>query len=80
MPSDKVRPVIDRRSWPEQLIGYRMKMETKEIAFQPYEIVHFRGPNPMNFFEGYSPVMAGAQYIENDNDAMRFNSNFFKNP
>jgi len=80
MPSDKVRPVIDRRSWPEQLIGYRMKMETKEIAFQPYEIVHFRGPNPMNFFEGYSPVMAGAQYIENDNDATRFNSNFFKNP
>jgi HK97 family phage portal protein len=79
MPPDRVRPVIDRRSWPYQLIGYKMKLETVEMAFKPYEIVHFRGPNPSNFFEGYSPVMAGAAYIDNDNDATRFNSNFFRN-
>jgi hypothetical protein len=27
MPPDKVSPVIDRRSWPYQLIGYKMKLE-----------------------------------------------------
>ena len=79
MPPDRVRPVIDRRVWPHKLLGYKMKLENKDMSFEPYEIVHFRGPNPSNFFEGYSPVMAGAAYIDNDNDATRFNSNFFRN-
>ena len=79
MPSDRVVPVVDRRSWPYQLVGYKMKLPNIEMSFKPYEIVHFRLPNPSNFFEGYSPVMAGAAYIDNDNDATRFNSNFFKN-
>jgi HK97 family phage portal protein len=79
MPVDKVRPVIDRRSWPYQILGYKLKLETTEMAFQPYEIVHFRLPNVQNYFEGYSPVMAGAEYIDNDNYAMEFNRKFFIN-
>ena len=79
MEADRVRPVIDCLSWPYQLVGYKMKLENREMSLQPYEVVHFRLPNPSNFFEGYSPVMAAAAYIDNDNDATKFNSNFFRN-
>lgn len=79
MPPDKVRPVIDRRSWPFQLVGYKMKLENYEMAFQPYEVIHCQLPNPSNFFEGMSPVQAGAEYIDNDNYAQEFNRMFFKN-
>lgn len=37
MPPDRVRPVIDRRSWPYQILGYRMKLENREMAFK---IIH----------------------------------------
>jgi HK97 family phage portal protein len=79
MPVDKVRPVIDRRSWPYQIVAYKLKLETTEMAFHPYEIIHFRLPNVQNYHEGYSPVMAGAEYIDNDNYAMEFNRKFFIN-
>jgi HK97 family phage portal protein len=79
IPPDRVRPVIDRRSWPYQLLGYKMKLETKEMAFQPHEVLHFRLPNASDFFEGLSPVAAGAEYIDNDNYAMEFNRKFFIN-
>src|ERR1700722_10879880 len=40
MDPSKVRPVLDTRTWPFQLVGYKMKLENKEIVFKPYEIVH----------------------------------------
>jgi HK97 family phage portal protein len=79
MPPDKVRPVIDRRSWPFQVLGYKMKFENLEMAFQPYEVIHLQLPNPSDFFSGMSPVQAGAEYIDNDNYAQEFNRMFFKN-
>lgn len=81
MPADKVVQVIDRRSWPYQLVGYKMRLEdsTTDVAFRPWEIVHFRLPNAKNFFTGVSPVEAGAEYIDNDNYAMEFNRKFFIN-
>ena len=79
MPPDKVRPVIDKRSWPYQLVGFKFKTEAIEMQFQPYEVIHFRLPNPGNFFEGMGGVQAGAEYIDNDNYAMEFNRKFFIN-
>jgi hypothetical protein len=49
------------------------------MQFKPHEIVHLRLPNAKNFFEGLSPVEAGAEYIDNDNYAMEFNRKFFIN-
>jgi phage portal protein BeeE len=71
LPPDKVTPLIDRRSFPYQLVGYKMRLEdsTTDMAFKPWEVVHFRLPNASNFFEGLSPVAAGAEYIDNDNYA-----------
>jgi HK97 family phage portal protein len=79
MPAAKVHPVIDRRSWPHQLMGYRMKLLTYETVFKPYEVLHFRLPNVANFFEGYSPTEAGAEFIDNDHYAQEFNRLFFIN-
>ena len=79
MPPDRVRPIIDRRSWPYQLVGFTMKLETKEMLFKPYEVIHLQLPNPSDFFSGKSPVEAGAEYIDNDNYAQEFNRKFFKN-
>jgi HK97 family phage portal protein len=79
MPADKVVPVIDRRSWPYQLLGYKMRLDTREYVFKPYEVIHFDLPNAADYFNGYSPVMAGAEYIDNDNYAMEFNRKFFVN-
>jgi hypothetical protein len=39
--ADKVRPVVDRRSWPYQVVGHQMKIETQEYIFKPYEVMHF---------------------------------------
>jgi phage portal protein BeeE len=39
VPADRIRPVIDRRGWPYQLIGYKMKLENSERVFRPFEIV-----------------------------------------
>ena len=33
MPADKVQVVIDRRSWPFQILGYKMKLDTRELQF-----------------------------------------------
>lgn len=79
MPADKVVPVVDRRSFPFQLLGYKMRIETREYAFKPYEIIHFDLPNVSDYFSGYSPVMAGAEFIDNDHYAMEFNRKFFVN-
>ncbi len=79
MPPDRVVPVIDRRSWPFQVVGYKMKLENIEMVFKPYEVIHLQLPNPSDFFTGMSPVQAGAEYIDNDNYAQDFNRRFFKN-
>jgi hypothetical protein len=42
-------------------------------------VIHCQLPNPSNFFEGMSPVQAGAEYIDNDNYAQEFNRLFFLN-
>jgi HK97 family phage portal protein len=75
----RVRPVLDTRTWPYQLLGYKMKLENKEIVFKPYEVIHFRLPDPGNMHEGLGPVQAGAEFIDNDNYAMEFNRKFFTN-
>jgi HK97 family phage portal protein len=79
MDPSKVRPIIDKTTYPYKLIGYRMKDGTLERNFQPYEILQCRLPNPNNMFEGYSPVQAAAEYIYNDNSAIEFNGKFFRN-
>jgi HK97 family phage portal protein len=75
----KVNPVIDKVHFPYRIVGYKMKLETRNVMFDPACIIHFRSPDPMNFFEGRGIVQAGAEFIDNDNYAMEFNRKFFVN-
>jgi HK97 family phage portal protein len=75
----KIHPLIDKENFPFRIKGYKMKLESKNIIFDPACIIHFRSPDPMNFFEGRGIVQAGAEYIDNDNYAMEFNRKFFVN-
>jgi HK97 family phage portal protein len=75
----RVKVVIDTTSFPFTISGYQLKLETKTITFQPYQIVHFRLPNPSDPFNGLGVVQAAADYIDNDNYAQEFNRKFFKN-
>jgi HK97 family phage portal protein len=77
--ASKTHPVIDTTTFPFQVVGYEMKMDTRTFKFKPYEILHFRLPDPTNPFEGRGVVQAGAEYIDNDNYAMEFNRKFFIN-
>jgi phage portal protein BeeE len=56
-----------------------MRLESRNIIFSPGCIIHFRSPDPSNFYEGCGIVQAGAEYIDNDNYAMGFNRKFFIN-
>lgn len=38
--------------------GYVFKRGTVEVPFEPQEIIHFKLPNPNNFFYGMSPLQA----------------------
>jgi HK97 family phage portal protein len=71
--------IPDTSTFPFTIKGYQMKIESKTYNFQPYEILHFRLPNPSNMFEGVGVVQAGADYIDNDNYAQEFNRKFFQN-
>lgn len=75
----RVRVIVNTDSFPFFIEGYQMKMDNKTITFRPYQIVHFRLPNPSNPFEGLGIVQAAADYIDNDNYAQEFNRKFFQN-
>jgi HK97 family phage portal protein len=75
----KVRVILDQTTFPYQIKGYRMKLETKTYDYQPYEILHFRNPDPLNPYEGVGPVQNIAEWIDLDHYAMEFNRKFFVN-
>jgi phage portal protein BeeE len=75
----KTTVLIDKTVFPFHVKGYRLRLETKNIIFDPACIVHFRLPDPGNPFEGKGIVQSGAEYIDNDNYATEFNRKFFIN-
>jgi HK97 family phage portal protein len=75
----KIHPLIDKDHFPYRISGYKLKLETRNVLFDPACIIHFRSPDPMNFYEGRGIVQAGAEFIDNDNYAMEFNRKFFVN-
>jgi len=59
--------------------GYLYEHGGRSTAFEPNEIVWFRYFNPLDEFEGHSPVAAARQSLDMGADAVRFNRYFFKN-
>lgn len=77
----QVQVLIDKTTWPYKLKGFKMKPDgaVKPINFDPSQVIHIRNPNPLDFFNGYSPVGAAAEYIDNDDYLWDYNRRFFQN-
>ena len=82
---DRVTPIPDRGrnsgSAPTQYIkGFKYRgQDGKDLVFLPEEIVWFRRFNPLNEYEGASPIAAGRASFDMGNSATMFNRNFFLN-
>lgn len=62
------------------LVGYEYRLPGKDpIRFEPNEIVPFKTFNPVNPHRGASIIGAAAETIDTDNEAEKYNLNFFKN-
>jgi HK97 family phage portal protein len=51
----------------------------EQIPFSADEIIHFKYPNPLDPYRGYSPIKAGEMSIATHNESSNWNWIFFKN-
>ena len=60
--------------------GYLYTREDGEIiSFTPQEIVHFKYPNPLDMFYGYSTTFAASRPIDHANNMDEYESALFRN-
>lgn len=64
---------------PDFVKGYRYDNGKQQRVLQPFEVIHFRRPNPNNPYVGLSPTEASADSIDADNWAREWNRKFFQN-
>lgn len=62
-----------------EVIAYEQEYMGKVTTFQPYQILHFRRPNPNNIFLGIGPTEAALDSIDALNWAQDWNKRFFQN-
>ena len=83
LPPDKVTIDLGKAEGSQRIIqGYTYKDTIKgepiEITYTPEEIIHFRVPDPKNFYRGKSAVMAAAEAIDTDTMAIEANKKLFE--
>ncbi len=64
---------------PKFISGYQYRVGNKLQIFQPYQILHFKYPDPNDPYEGIGTVQAILDWINADNFASQVNLNYFKN-
>ncbi len=74
-----VKMILDKTTYPYKVVKYEMTDDSRKFTFQPHEIIHVKYPDPSNPFLGLGTVQGIAEWIDNDNSAMNYNRNFFKN-
>ncbi len=74
-----VKILLNKTTYPYKVEGYEMMDESRKFTFKPWEIIHVKYPDPSNSFFGLGTVQGIAEWIDNDNSAMNYNRNFFKN-
>lgn len=63
-----------------ELLGYEFRTDTgRPVRYAPEEIVYFRKPHPVYFFEGASPIQAMAFAYDTDKALRTYQRNFFQN-
>ena len=59
--------------------GYVYSQHAKDIPFDTDEIIHFKYPNPNDFFYGVSPLMAVADAYNTNENILQFTNALFTN-
>lgn len=70
---------IQKADLPDFVAGYEYRIGTKTRTFQPFEILHFKIPDPNDPYEGIGTLQAIMEWINSDNYATQVNLNYFKN-
>jgi len=83
LPPDKIKIDLGKAEGSQRIIqGYTYKDTIKgepiEVKYTPDEIIHFRVPDPKNFYRGKSAVMAAADAIDTDTMAVEANKKLFE--
>lgn len=83
LPPDKVKINLGKVEGSRRVIQsytYKdtIKGEDIEITYDPEEIIHFKVPNPKNFYRGKSAVEAAADAIDLDTYAIEANKQLFR--
>lgn len=83
LPPDKVTIDLGKAEGSQRIIEsytYRDTIKGKTIAvtYKPEEIIHFKIPNPANYYRGKSAVEASAEAIDLDNMAIEANMKLFE--
>jgi HK97 family phage portal protein len=64
---------------PDFIKGYRYMINGETQIFKPYEILHFKYPDPNDPYQGIGTVQAIMDWIQTDNFANDVNLNYFRN-
>jgi HK97 family phage portal protein len=73
---DRMRLVPDVDNY---LGGWIYEWNNQRLAFRPDEVIWFRNPNPLDEFEGLSPIAATRLALDTGHAALRSNHNVFSN-
>src|SRR6185312_246828 len=75
----RVRVKLDKSSFPYKIDHYEFTLDGKIFKFQPYQILHFKYPDPGDPFVGIGVPQTVPVWIDSDNYAMEYNRKFFIN-
>ncbi len=65
---------------PNPILGYEYKVGNEEKQkFEPWQVIHFRYPDPNDPYEGSGTLQAIMEWVDLDNWITQINTNYFKN-
>lgn len=73
---DRMRMIPDEKNY---LAGWIYEWNNQRLAFSPGEVIWFRNPNPIDEFEGLSPIAATRLALDTGHAALRSNNAVFTN-
>ena len=73
----QIKVELDKTEWPYTIKRYKYTIDDRDYYFQPWEVLHFKYPDPNDPYEGIGTIQSIAPWIDNDNYAMEYNRQFF---
>jgi HK97 family phage portal protein len=76
LPPEKMKIIPDAKN---VIAAYELSGAETPVRFAPDEIIHFKYPNPHDFFYGASPLLAAALSVDIDTFQHTYQRNFYRN-